>query len=132
MNLINLLAGGGLPKEIVPFFAGANLFAAIKKDGGFRPIAVGNTLRRLTSKCVSYAVATRAASLLRPYQFGIGVRGGCEGIVHATRQLITNKDIQVQDKWILQVDFENAFNVLDRSKMFLEVRRHFPEISHWV
>ena len=132
VSLVNLLASGGLSKDVAPYFAGANLFAAVKNDGGFRPIEVGNTLRRLTSKCFSHAVASRAATLLLPFQFGIGVRGGCEGIIHATRKLLANSEIPEEEKVILQVDFENAFNLADRSKMFEEVRTHFPEISRWV
>ena len=31
VSLVNVLAGGKLPKEVVPYFAGGNLFAAIKK-----------------------------------------------------------------------------------------------------
>ena len=49
-------------------------------DGGYRPIAVGNTIRRLVSKCIAYAVEGSAAAILRPYQYGVGVRGGCEGL----------------------------------------------------
>ena len=76
--LVNFLASGGLPAEVAPYTGGANLFAGKKKDGTHRPIAVGNTIRRLVSKCIAYVVAGRAAALLRPYQFGVGVRGGCE------------------------------------------------------
>ena len=31
VSFINLLANGGLPKEVVPFIAGANLFAALRR-----------------------------------------------------------------------------------------------------
>ena len=65
--LVNIMVSRSLPKEVAGFLAGANLFAAIKKDGGFRPIAVDNTIRRLTSKCIAFVVAGRAATLPRPY-----------------------------------------------------------------
>ena len=100
---------------MAPYLGGANMFAAKKKDGGYRPIAV-------VSKCIAYAVAARAASILRPYQFGVGVRGGCEGIIHATRVLLNDNDVPAGGKWLLQVDLENAFNKVDRSKMMEEVR----------
>ena len=60
--LVNFLASGELSDEVAPFMGGANLFAGLKKDGGHRPIAVGNCLRRLVSKCIAYAVAGRAAA----------------------------------------------------------------------
>ena len=45
-RLINLLAAGKGPHFIVPYLCGGNLFAALKKSGGHRPIAVGETIRR--------------------------------------------------------------------------------------
>ena len=41
-------------------------------------------MRQLASKCLMFKVAGRAANLLRHLQFGVGVRGGCEPVVHAT------------------------------------------------
>ena len=46
-KLINLIGDGQLPEPLRPFFFGAKLIALIKIDGGLRPIAIGNTLRRL-------------------------------------------------------------------------------------
>ena len=47
---VNVMASGKVPPQVSPFLCGARLHAAIKKDGGLRPIAVGNMLRRLVSK----------------------------------------------------------------------------------
>ena len=77
-------------------------------------------------------MAGRAAALLRPYQFGVGVKGGCEGIIHAVRALLEDVDVPDGDKWLIQVDFENAFNLVDRSMMIAEVRKRMPDISYWV
>ena len=131
-NLVNALATGRLPPSVAPHFFGANLFAALKKDGGFRPVAVGETLRRLTSKCYAFEVSSRAADLLRPLQLAVGVKGGCESIVHALNALIANDDIPMEEKCILQVDFKNAFNLVNREEVFRQVRSHFPELSAWV
>ena len=35
-------------------------------------------------------------------------------------------------KWLLQPDFENAFNLVDRIKMMVEIRTHLSDISYWV
>ena len=131
-RFVNILAKGSIPREVSPFFFGANLFALVKKDGGLRPVAVGNTLRRLASKCISYAVSQRAAAYLRPLQFGVGVRGGCEAIVHATRATLEEESIPLEGKWCLQVDLKNCFNQVDRGSMFREVREHLPEIAPFV
>ena len=46
-GVTSLLARGAAPQVLAPHLAGAKLFAADKKDGGVRPIAVGEILRRL-------------------------------------------------------------------------------------
>ena len=74
--LVNSMSSGGLPAEVAPFMCGANLFAGKKKEGGYRPVS--NTIRRLVSKFIAYAVAGRAAALLCHHQCGcngVDVRG---------------------------------------------------------
>ena len=77
-----------------------------KKDGGIRPIAVGEILRRLTSKCAARCVADKAADILAHLQLGVGVRNGCEALVHALRAVLDERDAET---YIMQVDFKNAF-----------------------
>ena len=131
-RLVNCMAAGSVSQEVAPFLFGANLFAVIKKSGGYRPVAVGDILRRLTSKVIMREVAGPAAQMLRPLQFGVGVRGGCEAVVHATRATINSEVVPPEQRWCLQVDFKNGFNNIDRSHMFAEVRRRFPQLSRWV
>ena len=66
-------------------FFGANLIALNKKEGGVRPIAVGNTLRRLVAKCAGFLVRDEMSELLVPFQLGYGVKGGAEAAVHGAR-----------------------------------------------
>ncbi len=47
-----------------------------KKNNGLRPIAVGEVLRRLVSKCLALHVRSSSLSLLTPLQLGVGVRNG--------------------------------------------------------
>ena len=127
-RLVNKMAAGEVPATVAPYLSGERLHAANKKDGGIRPIAVGNILRRLVSKCISYDLSDRAATLLSPHQLGVGVRGGCEAIVHAVRETL-DKD---GTKWVLQGDLINAFNVADRGTALSEVADKFPEALAWV
>ena len=87
-GFVNTLLRGECPQDIIPSLFGGRLLALAKKDGGIRPIAVGSVWRRLASKCVStYAIgATR--DLLAPLQVGVGVPGGAEASVHASRRFI--------------------------------------------
>ena len=126
-KLVNILAAGSLPSTVAPYFCGARLHAAKKKDDGLRPIAVGNIIQRLVSKCFATALADKAASILKPHQLGVGCQGGCEAATHAVR------DASQQDPslWVLQCDLVNAFNQVDRSHMLAAVAEHFPECLPW-
>ena len=68
---------GNTPPSIQPIFFGANLIALNKKDGGIRPIAVGQTLRRLVAKCASGLMMRSSEISLAPRQFGYGTSLGC-------------------------------------------------------
>ena len=52
-SVLNIVLEGKIAVGLRLFFFGAKLIGLRKKDGGVRPIAVGNTLRRICSKCVS-------------------------------------------------------------------------------
>ena len=60
-RLVNCIAAGNVSQVVAPFLFGANLFAVIKKSGGYRPVAVGDILRRLTSKVIMREVTGPAA-----------------------------------------------------------------------
>ena len=112
-GFLNLLSQGKVPAQVKPYFFGARLFATIKKVDDFRPVAVGNVLRRLASKCFAFKSVPEMSAYLRPLQFGIGVKSGCEGIIHAIRAILEDDDVPDEEKWVLQVDLENCHNNLD-------------------
>ena len=56
-GVLNKMSAGLMPEEVAPYYCGANLFAALKKQGGIRPVAVGEVLRRLCSKALATKVA---------------------------------------------------------------------------
>ena len=93
------------------YFFGANLLSLNKADGGIRPIAIGCTLRHLSSKCVGASVSEEMESLLFPLQLGFGTRMGAEGAVHAARSFLMD---MASDHLLLKVDFQNAFNSIRR------------------
>lgn len=71
LEVVSLLGAGRAPKAVVPHLCGSTLLAIKKKDGGHRPIAVGEVLRRLTSKCLSHVVQGEVLSSLTPHQLGM-------------------------------------------------------------
>ena len=131
-RFVNLLCSGNVPSEIVPHLCGATLLPCKKKSGGLRPIAVGEVLRRLTSKCTARAVIFDAVDTLAPLQLGVGVPSGCEAIIHSLSNIMEDPNVPPDHRFVLLVDFSNAFNSVDRSTLFQEVRHHTPSISSWV
>ncbi|MED5469236.1 MAG: reverse transcriptase domain-containing protein, partial [Cyanobacteriota bacterium] len=127
-KLVNRMLAGKVPSHVAPFLCGARLHAGLKKDGSLRPIAVGDILRRLTSKCAAAATADKASAFLAPLQLGVGVRNGCEAIIHATRQAIE----KAPEKFVLRADLVNAFNLADRAAALQEAAQHFPELLPWL
>ena len=130
-KLVNCMGGGRVPDQVAKYLCGARIHVANKKDGGIRPIAVGEILRRLTSKGFSHAVAEKAASILSPSQLGVGVPGGCEAMAHTLRQVVEDGQDD-PELFILQVDLINAYNMADREATFKEIERLFPECLSWV
>ena len=96
-----------------------------------RPIVVGEVLRRLTSKCFSTAVRAEVIRILIPLQVGVGVREGCEAIIHSVARILEREDLDPDSRWIL-LDFSNAFNSISRECMFEEIRSRIPSLSRWV
>jgi hypothetical protein len=124
-NIINIILAGSVPASIAPVFAGASLTAFYKSDGGIRPIAVGDTLRRLSAKCATHSVQEKFAGVFRPAQLGFGTPGGCEAAVHATRRFCSNPKL---GDVFLKLDFRNAFNSIRRDHVAECFARYVPEL----
>ena len=75
MRRCNKILKGDLPSGILPVMYGASLIAFSKPNGEVRPIAIGNTLRRLTAKTAAYCVKDILKAKLFPFQLGISVSG---------------------------------------------------------
>ena len=131
-GVINLLCAGKVPPDVIPYLCGALLLPCLKKNGGLCPIAVGEVLRCLTSKCVTRAVLPEAINILSPLQVGVGLPGVCEAIVHSVVDVLEDHSIPPDHKHILMVDFSNAFNCVSRKAIFDEVRAHIPSITAWM
>jgi hypothetical protein len=129
-DLVNLLARGEAAVEVQQWLCGASLAALPKPAGDHRPVAVGETLRRLTSKALASMHSDEARIFLEPVQVGVGTKSGCEAIVHTVRQwMVRNKNSA--DKVLVKVDLSNAFNCVDRSAVLDAVRLVSPGLAPW-
>ena len=124
-SLINLLLEGKCHPDVIPILFGGNLTALVKKSGGIRPIAVGYTWRRLAAKCANSYAMSRLGDYFAPIQLGVGVSGGCESAVHATRRFMESMPNEFV---IAKLDFTNTFNNLHRDAMLEAVYKTVPEI----
>eukprot|EP00731_Ephydatia_muelleri_P023608 Em0015g1191a len=77
-GVINLLASGQAPAAISQYMASGSLVALRKGTQGIRPITVGESLRRLTSKCLCSLIKEDASVFFQPFQFGVALPQGCE------------------------------------------------------
>ena len=130
-SVLNIVLEGKIPVGLRPFFFGAKLIGLRKKDGGVRPIAVGNTLRRICSKCVSCFATDQRRIDFHGAQFDCGTSRGAEIAAHVFRNLIENK--KNPENVILKMDFKNASNSLKRDKMLdivLRKRRQIYNYTH--
>ncbi|KAJ2952400.1 hypothetical protein O0L34_g6708 [Tuta absoluta] len=125
VSLVNLMLSGKVNHEFTDLFYGASLVALNKKDGGIRPIAVGNTFRRLASKICCKNVRAFLSSKFEPKQLGFAIKGGCEAAVHATREFLELAGGEV----LLKVDIKNAFNTIDRGVLLSAVRERGGELA---
>ena len=114
-------------KRVQPFLAGGSLTALLKKDGGIRPIAVGDVLRRLTGKALVRAQKAKLVSYFSPLQVGVAVPCGAEAVAHGWK-IIMELFAGDPDIVAVKVDFDNAFNNANRAEMLRLCLLHFPEL----
>ena len=128
MHSVNILLAGGLPTEINEIIYGGRLMA-LEKKGGICPIAVGYTWQRLAKKCTNRHVISRRSTALQPTQLGVGVSGGAEAAIHATRRYVK----QLPGNHVLvKLDFNNAFNSVTRDLVLNSIADKTPELYRFV
>ena len=107
----------------------SNLTALRQKDGGIRPVAVGNVFRRLAAKVGCYAVSRAVSHELLPIQLGVSVKGGAEAAVHAVRTFITNNIDSNDHRIIVKLEMMNAFNSVRRNHVMQTCLDRTPQIA---
>ena len=91
-NLANHLLSGKAPIEVQAYFAGARLCALKKGENDVRPIAAGETIRRLVSKAACSSVRMKAGKYFEAQQYRVATRAGAERIIHLCRLAMDTDD----------------------------------------
>jgi len=118
-KFIEFLLNTDIPSGAREILFGAKLIALKKKDNGVRPIAIGNTIRRLSSKIANKHIEDHLSKYFTPKQFGAGAKCGSEYIVHSTRAFLEKNP----QSCFLKIDFSNAFNSVERSHILSEAAK---------
>ena len=108
--LVKIRSDGKLPSNHARVWCASSLTPLRKKDGGVRPIAAGDCLRRLVGKCIlASGIAKAQVSALQPVQVGVGAPAAAEAVALAVASL-TRKYRDTGNWVLLKVDLKNAFN----------------------
>ena len=101
-----------------------SLTPLLKKNGKVRPVAAGESLRRLAGKGLARAHAADLAEQVGGTQFGVGTPGGAEALVHAA-QVEAGRDPRAV--WVA-LDLRNAFSSLSREAVLAAVEARPPAL----
>lgn len=123
---------GSLPQDHSPYLCGASLTPLRKPDGGVRPIAVGETLRRLIGKALlSTGTAKSQVSTLAPVQVGVGISSATESVAMGAQSLVDN--LGTTSSWCaLKIDLSNAFNTVDRLALLKSCLHYTPSLFNYL
>jgi len=130
---VQMLISGKLSAEITEALGSCTLIALAKPDGGTRPIAIGEVLRRLAGKAICYQLKKEMSTFFFPAQYGVQTRGGCEQILHTIR---SHHHLFPNDV-LLRLDCKNAFNTVSRTRFLRELlsnksfRAAFPFVAQF-
>ena len=114
------LLNGDISDIVAHHLRAARLIPIPKKDGGVRPIAVGEVPVRIAAALALSSELDHLGKHLLPLQYALS-EGGAEAIVHEARRQSN------AGATIIAVDFRNAFNTVRRTRIAAEVVA-FPRI----
>jgi len=132
LTLVTTTSSGHLHPRAAPYLFAARLIPLRKKDGGVRPIAVGDTLRRLVAKWLLATTRGRnAASALVPLQTAFAKGSPCEVVAMEVQAQVDA--LHGSTGWLLlQVDLKNAFNSIARPAILEVLEHQCPSMTPWV
>jgi hypothetical protein len=112
----------------------SSLIPLQKKDGGLRPIAVGDTIRRVVGKCLlSLGAVQMELASLQPRQCGVGVRNAAEMVGMGLQRFVQSREAAGDRTYaVLQVDVKNAFNSISRDAVLRGCMAKVPSAYNWL
>ena len=115
MNLIthicNRIANAEYSDQMRPFFMDSLGLLPQKPGGGVRPLAIGDTVYRLTAQIVLALDRSQWKEAAGPRQLGAGVTAGCEALSTLVQNGLDEGFAAIH------IDSKNAFNTRSRRKI---------------
>jgi hypothetical protein len=131
-NVANKMARGEIPEAARPYVLGAALTALAKPEGkGLRPVAAGETIRRVVAKGLWGLIKEETKEKLEPAQVGVGTSMGAEMLVHTVSGWL-RRNGDKRDAVLAMLDLSNAFNEVDRWAVRSGSRNMAHSLVPWV
>ena len=96
-----------------------------EEDPQVRPIGVGEVLRRIVGKTISWALSDEIQTAGGSLQVSTGLKGGAEAAIHAMKSVFEKECTDA----VILVDAENAFNRLNRQAALHNIQYLCPSFS---
>ena len=90
-----------------------------------RPIGVGEVLRRIVGKTISWCLGQEIQEAGGPLQVSTGLKGGAEAAIHAMKRIYDEETTNA----VILVDASNAFNRLNRRAALHNIQYLCPPFS---
>ena len=121
--LQNIMANEKLPPEIATSLQCSSLLPLEKGGGKVRPIAMGETLRKLNASLILTIIMAESKEVFKGVQYGLESMG-TEKILHSLNFV---RDLH-KDWDTICLDQKNAFNLIKRSAICTKLTTHFPQV----
>jgi hypothetical protein len=125
---VNTVAFGGCPRDLASALNVGRTVPLLKPDSSIRPLVVGETLRNLVATCWNGRVLSELEEELAPRHLGLGKSTGVSNSVIRAKLWASSLP---QDHVLIKVDFRNAYNSVDRSRLVQSVMGRCDELGGW-
>lgn len=121
-DFVNEIANGKGGTTVYRAMTTSRMIAVPKKDGKPRPIAIGETLRRITTAALLIHVQKEVSEAVGPMQYGVGLKSGGHKAAFATQSLLE------MNQELYATDITNAFGSLDRKELLRATATKLPAL----
>ena len=97
----------------------------LNKNPGIRPIGIGEVLRRIIGKSISWVLRDEIQEAAGPLQVATGFNAGAKAAIHAMRTIFAQDSTEA----VILIDASNAFNSLNRRVALHNIQITCPPFS---